>query len=152
MVILFSKPIDIAHSHRVVQVLGMRKPAFLHHSSISHIKWKRNHFATSYVDATRSVNRAVDVSSHRLGWPGEVMVEFWRRTGKDHCRYSCLWTFVYFVNWTTWSPCTESVSTQQLVRLTFAFSLANGPGLPGQYTKTRGFLSYYEVRANDDEP
>lgn len=26
-------------------------------------------------------------------------------------------------------------------------SLANGPGQPGQYTKTRGFLSYYEVSA-----
>ena len=24
-------------------------------------------------------------------------------------------------------------------------SIANGPGQPGQYTKTRGFLSYYEV-------
>jgi hypothetical protein len=23
--------------------------------------------------------------------------------------------------------------------------LANGPGYPGRYTKTRGFLSYYEV-------
>jgi hypothetical protein len=23
--------------------------------------------------------------------------------------------------------------------------IANGPGYPGRYTKTRGFLSYYEV-------
>lgn len=27
----------------------------------------------------------------------------------------------------------------------YYYYLANGPGHPGRYTKTRGFLSYYEV-------
>lgn len=32
-----------------------------------------------------------------------------------------------------------------LIRRMFVVFAANGPGYPGQYTKTRGFLSYYEI-------
>lgn len=34
----------------------------------------------------------------------------------------------------------------QLLFLFICIYIANGPGQPGQYTKTRGFLSYYEVK------
>ena len=89
-----------------------------------------------------------------VGWISQIMVKFWCFTQETYFRYSSLRSFIYFIEWTTKFTCTGLVIERHIfsIRIKRFFYVVTGAGYPGRYTKTRGFLAYFEVTHETNEP